>query len=267
MSLNINNGHLTWLPKVKPGFMKNVRMEIEYDGTGFSGWQRQSGEIPTVQGTIESVLGRIVQEEVRIMGAGRTDKGVHARGQTATFTTGTSMELARLMHSSNSLLPETVRITGMRQVPEGFHARFSATSREYRYFLVEQPSALDGRFAGCSHGRPAIEVMNRLAETLSGTHDFSAFSKEDPQQTGNACTVHSAGWYRYGRFHIFRISANRFLRSMVRILVSGMIEAGLGKMGEDEFAMMLDGGERSPHLVPAEAAGLFLWKVSYPDCR
>ena len=247
--------------------MKNVRMEIEYDGTGFSGWQRQSGEIATVQGTIESVLGRIVQEEVRIMGAGRTDKGVHARGQTASFTTGSSMELDRLLHSSNSLLPETVRITGMRHVPEEFHARFSATSREYRYFLIEQPSALDGRFAGCCHGRPDTGVMNRLAATLSGTHDFSAFSKDDPQQKGYECTVHSAGWYRYGRFHVFRISANRFLRSMVRYLVSGMVEAGLGNMGEDEFEAMLNGEGRSPHFVPADAAGLFLWKVSYPDRR
>jgi tRNA pseudouridine38-40 synthase len=247
--------------------MKNVRMVIEYDGTGFSGWQRQSGEISTVQGTIESVLSRILQEDVRIAGAGRTDKGVHARGQTASFTTSSAMDLARLTHSSNSLLPETVRITGMRRAPLEFHARFSATSREYRYFLIEQPSALDGRFAGCSHDRPDSDVMKRLAATLSGTHDFSAFSKEDPQQQGSVCTVTSAGWYRYGRYHVFRITANRFLRSMVRYLVSGMIDAGLGRLDEDVFASMLTGGDRSPHLIPADASGLFLWKVSYTGPR
>ena len=243
--------------------MKNIRVEIEYDGTGFSGWQRQSGEIPTVQGTIESVLGRILQEEVRIDGAGRTDKGVHARGQTASFKSGSSLDLARILHSSNSLLPDSVRITRMRSVPEEFHARFSASSREYRYFLIEQPSAIDGRFAGCSHGRPDVGVMNRIAATLCGTHDFSAFAKEDPQQQGSECTVTEAVWYRYGRFHVFRITANRFLRSMVRYLVSGMIEAGLGNMDEQGFATLLASGERSAHLIPADSSGLFLWKVSY----
>ncbi|HWR00336.1 MAG TPA: tRNA pseudouridine(38-40) synthase TruA [Chlorobaculum sp.] len=243
--------------------MKNIRMEIEYDGTGFSGWQRQSAPIPTIQGTIESVLGRILQEDVRIDGAGRTDKGVHARGQTASFTTASTIDLARLMHSANSLLPDTVRISRMSPVPEEFHARFSASSREYRYFLIEQPSAIDGRFAGCSHGRPDVGVMNRIAATLCGTHDFSAFAKEDPQQQGSMCTVTEAFWYRYGRFHVFRITANRFLRSMVRYLVSGMIEAGLGHIGEEGFASMLSGTERSAHLVPAEASGLFLWKISY----
>jgi tRNA pseudouridine38-40 synthase len=178
-------------------------MEIEYDGTGFSGWQRQSGTVPTVQGTIEAVLGRIVQEKVSITGAGRTDKGVHARGQTASFTISSGMNTGRLLHSSNSLLPGSVRITGMREVQESFHARFSALSREYRYYLLERPSAIDGRFAGCCHGKPDIMIMNRLAGRLHGNHDFSAFSKEDSSQQGSRCTVIKAQWYRYGRFFTF----------------------------------------------------------------
>jgi tRNA pseudouridine38-40 synthase len=239
-------------------------MEIEYDGRGFSGWQRQSaGTVPTVQGTIEGVLGRIVQEKVSITGAGRTDKGVHARGQTASFSTGSTMDTGRLLHSSNSLLPASVRITGMKQVPESFHARFSAVAREYRYYLLESPSAIDGRFAGCCHGKPDIMVMNRLAERLHGNHDFTAFSKEDSGQQGSRCTIMTAHWYRYGRFYIFRIEANRFLRSMVRFLVSGMIETGMGRLGEEEFISMLAGGARQPHLTPADPAGLFLWKVRY----
>jgi len=238
-------------------------MEIEYDGTGFSGWQRQSGTVPTVQGTIEAVLGRIVQEKVSITGAGRTDKGVHARAQTASFTTGSIMDTGRLLHSSNSLLPGSVRITGMRQVPESFHARFSALTREYRYFMLERPSAIDGRFAGCCHGKPDIMVMNRLAERLHGNHDFSAFSKEDSGQQGSRCTVMSAHWYRYGRFHVFRIEANRFLRSMVRFLVSAMIDTGMGRLGEEDFIRMLGGEPRLPHLTPATPEGLFLWKVRY----
>lgn len=244
--------------------MRNVRIDIEYDGTGFAGWQRQADGIPTVQGEIEAVLSRILQEEVSVNGAGRTDRGVHARGQTANFRISSPMPLTRLMHSSNSLLPGTVRITSMKTVDDGFHARFSACSREYRYFLLERPSAIDGRFAGCSRGRPDISVMDRLAAMLPGTHDFTSFSKEPPRPGGYLCTVESAGWYRYGRYRVLRITANRFLRSMVRYLVAGMVEAGMGRFDPVEFERMLAGGARPLKLVPAEAQGLFLWKVAYP---
>ncbi|MGC8775086.1 MAG: tRNA pseudouridine(38-40) synthase TruA [Chlorobaculum sp.] len=242
---------------------RTIKMQLEYDGTGYSGWQRQPGAVMTVQGEIEQVLGRITQEGVSIDGAGRTDRGVHARGQVASFATGSPMPLGRLMYSANSLLPSTIRINAMRQAPESFHARFSATSREYRYFLLEHPSAIDSRFAGCCYGRPDVAAMNRLAEMLVGTHDFTAFSKETPDQQGTLCTVTEARWYRYGRFHIFRIEANRFLRSMVRFLVAGMIEAGMGRLGQEDFNSMLESGCRRPHLKPAEATGLFLWKVRY----
>jgi tRNA pseudouridine38-40 synthase len=244
--------------------MRSVRIDIEYDGTGYSGWQRQSTGVETVQGTIESVLCRILQEEVRIDGAGRTDRGVHARGQVASFATASAMPLPRLMHSTNSLLPDSVRVISTTLAPPGFHARFSAVAREYRYFLIEQPSAIDGRFSGCSHGKPDLELMNRQAGLLCGTHDFTAFSREDPQQHSSACTVHTARWYRCGRFLVFRITANRFLRSMVRFLVAGMVESGTGRVPDSEFERMLTGGARRPGLVPVEASGLFLWKVSYP---
>lgn len=243
--------------------MRNVRIDIEYDGTGFSGWQRQADGILTVQGCIEEALGRILQEEICIEGAGRTDRGVHARGQTANFRTGSEMPLTRLIHSANSLLPDTVRLTSMRKVPMEFHARFSAVSREYRYFLLESPSAIDGRFAGCIRRKTDLEVMNRLAALLPGTHDFSAFSKEDPQLKGTLCTIHEARWYRYGRFIVFRIRANRFLRSMVRFLVAGMTDSGTGRVPEESFRAMLEGGARRANMVPADASGLFLWKVRY----
>jgi tRNA pseudouridine38-40 synthase len=245
--------------------MRKVRIDIEYDGTEFSGWQRQSAGISTVQGAIESVLGRILQEEIGIDGAGRTDRGVHARGQTASFSTASAMQLSRLMHSANSLLPDSVRLTAIREVPAEFHARFSALSREYRYFLIEKPSAIDGRFAGCSRTKPDLAAMNRLAALLPGTHDFASFAKDDPHLNSTLCTVFSAGWYRYGRFMVFRITANRFLRSMVRFLVAGMVEAGTGRVPEDEFGSMLAGAPRSIRMVPADASGLFLWKVGYEE--
>ncbi|NTU93262.1 MAG: tRNA pseudouridine(38-40) synthase TruA [Chlorobiaceae bacterium] len=246
--------------------MRNVRIDVEYDGTGFSGWQRQASGISTVQGAIESVLGRILQEEITLDGAGRTDRGVHARGQTASFRTSSAMTLPRLMHSTNSLLPDTIRITAVKAVPEGFHARFSAVSREYRYFLIERPSAIDSRFAGCSRGRADLDVMNGLAGLLPGTHEFLNFSRENPREKQNTvCTVHDAVWYQYGRFLVFRIRANRFLRSMVRYLVAGMVDAGTGRVPADDFRSVLQGGQRNPGMLPAEASGLFLWKVEYGE--
>lgn len=243
--------------------MRKVRIDIEYDGTGFSGWQRQAAGVATVQGTIESVLGRLLQEEIGIEGAGRTDRGVHARGQVASFLTASTMPLPRLVHSANAMLPDSVRLTGIRMVPEEFHARFSAVSREYRYFLIESPSAIDGRFSGCSHGKVDLVAMNRLSAMLPGVHDFAAFAREDPDKPHTMCEVRSARWYRYGRFLVFRIEANRFLRSMVRFLVSGMVGAGSGRFPEDGFVGMLAGEERPLRLVPADPAGLFLWRVGY----
>jgi len=244
--------------------MRNIRIDIEYDGTDFSGWQRQAEEIPTVQGAIEAVLRRILQQRITLEGAGRTDRGVHARGQTASFRTSSEMPLHRLSHSANSLLPGSIRLTRMRCVPPEFHARFSAVSREYRYYLIERPSAIDSRFAGCSNGPVDLDVMKRFASMLPGTRDFRSFSREDPQLKGTHCTVTEATWYRSGRFLVFRIRANRFLRSMVRYLVAGMVGGGCGQLDEGAFLSMLEGGERTPGLVPADPAGLFLWKVAYP---
>jgi len=243
--------------------MKNIRISIEYDGTSFAGWQRQSRGIITVQGAIEQALGKILQEPVTLAAAGRTDKGVHAREQIANFATHSLLEPARIVHSLNSLLPQTIRVTNPLEVPLEFHARHSARERSYRYFLLEQPSAIYGRFAGCSGGALDLLTMRRFAALLQGTHDFSAFSKEDRDNPGRMCTVHRCDWYREHRFLVFQISANRFLRSMVRYLVDAMIKAGKGLLSVDEFRCMLETGIPTVQLNPAIPNGLFLWNVRY----
>ena len=243
--------------------MKNIRIAIEYDGTSFAGWQRQAGRIVTVQGAIEAALGMILQENISLAAAGRTDKGVHAKAQAANFHSASTMELPRMVHSLNSVLPKSIRISDPVEVSPQFHARHSAREREYRYFLLEEPSAIYGRFAGCSFGKPDIEVMQEIATSLVGTHDFSAFSKEDRDNPGRICSVKLSEWYRYDRYLVFQISANRFLRSMVRYLVDAMISAGKGTLSVEEFIRMLDAGVLSNSLKPAQASGLFLWKVTY----
>jgi tRNA pseudouridine38-40 synthase len=243
--------------------MKNIRITVEYDGTSFAGWQRQSGRIVTVQGEIEAALGTILQENISLAAAGRTDKGVHAREQTANFVTVSSMEPPRIVHSLNSLLPGTIRISNPVEVPEDFHARHSAKERHYRYFLIEKPSAIYGRFAGCSYGTLDLAVMQQIAGLLKGTHDFSAFSKEDRDNPDRICHVNDCEWYRENSFLIFQISANRFLRSMVRYLVDAMTSAGKGRLSVEEFSRMLETGLMTSQLNPASAGGLFLWKVKY----
>ncbi len=243
--------------------MKNIRISVEYDGTSFAGWQRQPGGIVTVQGEIEGALGRILQEAVTLSAAGRTDRGVHARAQTASFHTASSMELSRMVHSLNCLLPDTVRVFDPVEVSPDFHARFSAKERHYRYFLLEHPSAIYGRFAGCSNGTLDLDVMNCFAREVVGVHDFSAFAREDRDSSGSDCHVYSCGWSREDRTLVFKIEANRFLRSMVRYLVDAMTRAGRGELSKGDFVAMLSSGKGSSSLTPASPAGLFLWKVTY----
>ncbi len=243
--------------------MKNIRITVEYDGTSFAGWQRQSGAFVTVQGVIESALGKILQEPISLAAAGRTDKGVHARAQTANFFTESPLDPSRILHSLNSLLPKTIRISDPIEVDFDFHARHSAREREYRYFLLEEPSAIHGRFAGCSFGKLDVALMQQLATIMVGTHDFSAFSRENRDNPGKICTVKACKWHCSNEVLVLHISADRFLRSMVRYLVDAMIRAGKGILSPEEFSRMLDSGIMTSQLNPAFPGGLFLWKVSY----
>ncbi len=238
--------------------MRIIRMTIEYDGSGFSGWQRQPGGVETVQGILEETLGRILQEQVRLTGAGRTDSGVHAKGQVAHFRTDSEISACRLVHALNCLLPPTVRVCAMSDAPEKFHARFSAVAREYRYFFVEEPSVFHRRYAGCSNGPLDPEQLNRLAQELVGIHDFSAFSRVDPEKDNSRCKVYGASWQKMDELTVFRITADRFLRTMVRFLVSAQRTAAPG-----EIAGALQTGVLKRKTEPADPAGLFLWRVVY----
>lgn len=244
--------------------MKNIRITVEYDGTPYSGWQRQNRKgCVTVQGEIESALGMILQEKISLAAAGRTDKGVHAKAQIANFSTASPMGLSRMVHSLNALLPDTIRISDPLEMPQEFHARHSARERHYRYFLIAEPSAIFGRFSGCSFGTPDLAVMQQVARSVRGVHDFSAFSREDRDSPGRLCTVTACQWYRYQHFLVLSISANRFLRSMVRYLVDGMLRTGKGTLGAEEFKRMLETGVMTTQLNPASPSGLFLWRVTY----
>ena len=233
-------------------------MTIEYDGTDFSGWQKQPDGVSTVQGVLEAALSRIVQEPVLLTASGRTDSGVHARGQVANFKTESAMPLDRLIHAVNGLLPATVCVRNIREVPGAFHARYSALVREYRYFILEKPSAIDQRYAGYQGVPLDLGRLNRCARELVGRHDFSVYSKENVQAENTFCTIFGASWGRHEDMIVFRISANRFLRTMVRFLVSAQLDASPGELAES-----LQTGRLLKSPFPANPAGLFLWKVVY----
>ena len=238
--------------------MRNVCMTIEYDGTDFAGWQKQPEDVGTVQGVLEAALSRIVQEPVLLTAAGRTDKGVHARGQVANFRTESAIDLDRLAHAVNCLLPSTVCVKDMEEVPDSFHARYSALVREYRYFILEKPSAVYARYTGFYRTPLDVEALNHCARELVGRHDFSVYSKENVPSGNAFCTVYGASWGRHEEMVVFRISASRFLRTMVRFLVSAQLETSPGELEET-----LRTGRLVKNLVPADPAGLFLWRVGY----
>ena len=238
--------------------MRNIRITIEYDGTDYAGWQKQPGGVSTVQGVLEANFGQILQEPVFLTAAGRTDRGVHAKGQVANFRTPYSMSLDRLSYAVNSLLPPTICVTEMSEVADDFHARYSALVREYRYFILEKPSAISRRYAGYSAKPLNMERLNLCAGELAGKHDFSIYSRDNQSVNNTLCTVYGASWRRREGLVVFRISANRFLRTMVRFLVSAQLEASPGELKD---ALLT--GKVAKKLVPADPAGLFLWRVGY----
>jgi tRNA pseudouridine38-40 synthase len=200
---------------------------------------------------------------VLLNGAGRTDKGVHARQQVASCSLHASIELSRLSHSLNCLLPPTIRICNAVHVTDDFHARFNATERTYRYFVSETPSALCNRFTGCANALLDVGVMQQMAAMVVGEHDFTAFSREERDSPAKRCKVTSCRWHRLHGMVVLQISANRFLRSMVRYLVHAMLQGGKGCLAPPLFQEMVEGGTSSYRMVAAPASGLFLWRIRY----
>lgn len=245
--------------------MRNLRLDIEYDGTNYHGWQVQENAV-TVSGTIEAALERILQEPVRLMGSGRTDAGVHALGQVANFRTEKTIPEVGLQRALNSLLPGDIVIQCVRQVGENFHARRDAIERWYRYQCQtgSHPSALY-RNLTCHLRRPlAIEPMREAARYLLGTHDFSAFRSihcdaENPVRTVTSFEVIA----RPPLIH-FDVRANAFLRNQMRIMVSTILEAGIGKIKPEDVRAILESRDRRRAGPTLPAKGLILMQVVYP---
>ena len=245
--------------------MKSKRffLEFSYAGTAYHGWQRQPNAL-SVQEVMEEALARLLKQQTPLTAAGRTDTGVHAKQMFAHFDTDTT-DLEQLIFRLNQFLPNDIAVIRIREVKPRAHARFDALSRTYEYHLNNFKSPF---VQGMSYGlyQPLdVEQMNKAASILLEYEDFECFSKAHTDVKTFLCTISKAVWEKSETGLVFTITANRFLRNMVRAIVGTLIEIGLGKKNIQEMHTVIESKNRSlaGYSVPAE--GLFLTHIEYPN--
>jgi tRNA pseudouridine38-40 synthase len=248
---------------------RTVQLVLHYDGARFSGWQRQPDQ-RTVQGVVEQALERLCGGPVPALGSGRTDAGVHARGQAVGVRLSERWDAARIRKALNALLPDDVWVAASFEMRPEFHARYSAVSRRYSYYVGTDSAAWSPfrRPHELPIDRPVDrESLNRAAVMLEGEHCFRAFAVlgTAPAHDNHHCTVTAAHWRdRPGGF-LFEIEANRFLHHMVRFLVGTMLDIATGQRALDDFSMLLGASDNRAVSPPAPPNALFLDHVAYPD--
>lgn len=247
-----------------------ARAVLQYDGTAYRGWQRQADAL-TVQGTCEAALARILGPTV-ILAAGRTDTGVHARGQVVHFDTAAGLSPAALRRAWNAQLPTDIWVARLARAAIDFHARHDAVARTYRYRLAlgrMAPSPFVRRFAWPISRPLDWTRMEAATAAIMGVHDFRRFAKGTgehrvrPVSEPGRCDVREARWLRSREGRVLVITADRFLRHMVRALVGAIVASGLGRIEPDEIRAALEPDGHRPRASYAPPQGLFLWAVEY----
>jgi tRNA pseudouridine38-40 synthase len=236
-----------------------LKLTIEYDGSGFSGWAGQPGR-RTVEGALREALAERYPRWERLAVGGRTDAGVHATGQVASVHVKGGPPGSSAAAALNTALPHDVAVLAAEEVPEGFHARFSARARSYRYIVLNRPerSALEARRALWWPRPVDHDALAACARLLQGTHDFTAFTPSQTRHRGLRRTIREAGWERRGDHLHFTVTADSFLQHMVRTLVGTMLESQ-----PERFAQLLEGRTRSQGGTTAPPSGLYLERIEY----
>lgn len=242
--------------------MRNIKLTLEYDGTDFHGWQIQPG-CRTIQGSLEQAICSVTQSPVRVIGAGRTDAGVHALGQVCNFFTNSTLSPETLLRAINALLPDDILVREAESVHEEFHARFKAIRRIYRYVITQKRRAVERNYMWYYPQPLNINAMQRAAEYMLGEHDCRAFGCTGSEERTTLCTILSARWESRGERLHFIIESNRFLRKMVRTIVGTLIAVGMGNESPESIQNIINAKDRRHAGFTAPACGLFLESVHY----
>jgi len=245
--------------------MARLAVGIEYDGSSFSGWQQQQ-DAPSVQEALQRCLGQVCDHPVELVAAGRTDAGVHSRGQVAHFDSTAARSERSLVLGANSALPAGVALRWVRPVPEHFHARYSALARTYRYCILNRwaRSALAAGHSAFCHYPLDAAAMAEAAALLVGTHDFSALRAAECQAKSPVRNLTQLVVTRVGDFVLLEVTANAFLHHMVRNIAGLLMHVGRGMAPPAFAAEVLAGRDRRLAPATAPAAGLYFWSVRYP---
>jgi tRNA pseudouridine38-40 synthase len=241
---------------------KRYKLLLEFDGTAFFGWQFQNN-VRSVQGEVERALMQLLQEEIRIHGAGRTDAGVHASAMVAHFDSDTAVSIPEMLNGLNAILAADVAIRSIEIVDDSFHSRFTASSRSYSYCITQHKESIGRAYSWLHFGSLDHEAIAACIPEILGTHDFGGLSKRTAVNGHKYCHVFHAEWIVQGQKAVFNIKANRFLYGMVRCIVGGLIQVGRGRITKERFTEILASKDpdNAPMLVPA--AGLTLTEVNY----
>ncbi len=241
---------------------RNIKLQMEYDGTDFHGWQVQPN-LRTVQGEIQLGLEAILKHQVNLIGSGRTDVGVHALGQVANFKTDSPLHVESIFRALNGLLPDDIVITQAEEVSSEFNSRYSAKSRVYKYRVHPGRTAILRRYVWEVQYTLDPKAMYEVTESIPGEHDFSSLCVAESSKNSNLCRVFSAFWESSGNELVFEIEADRFLHTMVRSLVGTLIEVGRGYFSAADFLEIMKAKDRTRAGPTAPACGLYLVEVKY----
>ena len=244
--------------------MRNIRLDICYDGTRYRGWQRLPGKDDTIQAKIENVLSRVLGEPIEISGSGRTDAGVHAQGQVANFHCQSSMPCREILEKLRQYLPEDIGILRCKEVSERFHARLNATEKTYRYRVwnSDMPCVFERRYVTVVPEKLDVTAMERAAALLEGEHDFSAFCGNPKFKKSTVRCIRSVQICKDGQQLQIFFTGDGFIHNQVRIMVGTLIEVGKGQRSAESIPALF-GGKRSEAGFLAPAQGLCLMEVFY----
>ncbi|MDB8791639.1 tRNA pseudouridine(38-40) synthase TruA [Romboutsia sp. 1001216sp1] len=245
--------------------MRNIKMTIKYDGSRYKGFQRLKDNDMTIQGKIEDVLSKMTNEHIEIIGSGRTDMGVHARGQVANFKTNSKLSLKKMQDYLYNYLPEDMVITELEEVEERFHSRYNVKSKTYLYKIDNNKyhDPFTRRYTTHIEKKLNIDLMREASEYLVGEHDFTSFASSKSKKKSNVREIHSIVINENNNMIDIYVQGNGFLYNMVRIIAGALIDVGSKRKTPQDIKIMLENKDRSKSSDTAPAKGLCLYKVTY----